>query len=501
MMEKLQKKQLMESNYNMEKIIKDTNSVCLNTFAYNFGGKVKAIASKSHAHRLLIAAALSDSASKLIISETSNDIEATIGCLNSLGAKITRDADTIYIEPISRSSGDASLNISSAKTTYSTDSLNTESDQAGGCDDFFDSASSNPIDNNKSSKKKIYQLDAGESGSTLRFMLPIVAALGKTCEITTHNRLTKRPLSPLYEELLCHDMFLSRQKASPLFVSGKLSSGRYKIPGNISSQYITGLLFALPLLDGESKIHVTKGLSSRPYIDITLSVLASYGIKIFEEKIKKDEILFTIPGNQTYKISSPVTKVEGDWSNAAFFLTAGAISKEAVTVTGLSLDSRQGDKKILEILKNFGADISIETKADGLSDITVSPRDLDKTFIDAKDIPDLIPILSVCAATAKGTTKIVNYERLRIKESDRVEAIKTMLSNFGIHVEEKDKALFITGKSSFKEACNDSVNDHRMAMSSAIASIRANGPVTITDPYAITKSYPAFYEDFVSLLK
>ena len=209
---------------------------------------------------------------------------------------------------------------------------------------------------------------------------------------------------------------------------------------------------------------------------------------------------FLIPGNQVYNPVSPITKVEGDWSNAAFFLCAGALSNESVTVMDLSPDSDQGDKKVIDILRDFGADIEINQNSNGLYDITVIPKDLKASFIDAHDIPDLIPVLSVLAAAAKGTTKIINYERLRIKESDRVEAIKTMLLNFGVSIEEKNDTLFITGTTDFKEAINDSVNDHRMAMSTAIASIRAKGPVTITDPYSITKSYPDFYQHFISLM-
>ncbi len=445
----------------MEKIIKTDNSVTLNTFSFHFGGRVKAIASKSHAHRLLIASALSYSPSSLILEETSKDIEATISCLNNLGAIIKKNNDHLDITPIP------------------------------GIYSIVDAASTPESD-----IKDISKLDAGESGSTLRFMLPIVTALGKDCEITTHNRLTTRPLSPLYEELISHGAVLSLQGISPLVTKGHITSGTYIIPGNISSQYITGLLFALPLLKGDSKILVTGEISSRPYINITLSVLASYNIKVIENTPGE----FIIPGNQIYNPSSPVTKVEGDWSNAAFFLCAGAISKESVTVTDLSLNSDQGDKKILDILRDFGAGIEITENQNGLCDITVTPKDLKATFIDAHDIPDLIPILSVCAASANGTTKIINYERLRIKESDRVEAIKTMLINFGINIEEKDDILYITGSPSFKETSNDSFNDHRMAMSSAIASIRADGPVTITDPYAIRKSYPDFYKHFTSLM-
>lgn len=438
----------------MEKIIKQKNSVTLNTFAYDFGGNIKAIASKSHAHRLLIASALSASPSRLILEETSKDIEATISCLKNLGAVITKNDDHLDIEPI-------------------------------------------PYIYSKSKKDTlVHSMDAGESGSTLRFMLPIVTALGMDCEITTHNRLTTRPLSPLYEELINKGATLSKQGISPLITKGYISPGTYTIPGNISSQYITGLLFALPLLNGDSRIKVTGEISSRPYINITLSVLASYNIKIMENTPGE----FLIPGNQVYNPVSPITKVEGDWSNAAFFLCAGALSNESVTVMDLSLDSDQGDKKVIDILRDFGADIEISQNSNGLYDITVIPKDLKASFIDAHDIPDLIPILSVLAAAAKGTTKIINYERLRIKESDRVEAIKTMLLNFGVSIEEKNDTLFITGTTDFKEAINDSVNDHRMAMSTAIASIRAKGPVTITDPYSITKSYPDFYQHFISLM-
>ena len=346
-------------------------------------GTVSAIASKSHAHRLLIAAALSENETDIILNTTSKDIEATTGCLISLGAKITKTDKGLHVVPIHNH------NISHTNKTDNTISSVTSS------------------------------LDAGESGSTLRFMLPVIAALGKSASITTHGRLTERPLSPLYEELQSHGITLSPMGQSPLSISGKMSGGSITIPGNISSQYITGLLFALPLLDTDSTLTVTGKLESRPYVDITLDVLKEFGIVINEDTTKT---IFIIPGSQTYKSSGTYT-VEGDWSNAAFFLAAGAVSKstEGITVSGLKPSSLQGDKEIIPLLSRFGASVRFEAKnsdkgtnqkGNGLFDITVSHNTLSGIDIDAADIPDLVPILSAVAAVSDGTTRINHIEQI-----------------------------------------------------------------------------------------
>ena len=244
---------------------------------------------------------------------------------------------------------------------------------------------------------------------------------------------------------------------------------------------------------------MTGKLESRPYVDITLNVLRTFGIVINEETLPNGDTLFIIPADQTYHTASAI-RVDGDWSNAAFFLVAGAIGKKPVTVSGLNMDSLQGDKKILNLLEEFGADVSVTTDELGHS-VTVSPAALRSITIDASDIPDLIPIISVVAALAEGTTVIRNYERLRIKESDRVQTIIHTLSSLGINIYEKENVLYIQGSHTFSSCTVDSFNDHRIAMSAAIAAIRADGPVVIKDPMAVQKSYPGFYEDLKNLFQ
>ena len=434
-------------------------NVTLNINIDNFGGRVRAIASKSHAHRLLIAGALSDCPTRLLTPDSSKDIQATVQTLQGLGAGITKEAEFYEITPI----------IINTKNSHT--------------------------EKNKSEDGCIIpaEADCGESGSTLRFIIPIIGALGIATNITMHGRLSERPLSPMYEELISHGLKLSPQGSNPFSISGKLTGGEYVIAGNISSQFITGLLFALPLLDTDSTLHVTGVLQSRPYVDITLDVIRSFGIKVEEKLLSNGEVIFTIPGNQTYR-STKETYVDGDWSNAAFFLAAGAIGKNPVTVTGLNTDSLQGDKKILELLKSFGADVSVE----GM-DVTVSPAPLKAVEIDASDIPDLVPILSVVASVADGKTVIRNIERLRIKESDRVQTVISTLSALGADIKESGDSIVINGKDKLKGGVIDSFNDHRIAMSAAIAAIRADGEVTIEDAMAVSKSYPGFYEDLNSL--
>lgn len=434
-----------------------SNTISLENKNHRFGGTVRAIASKSHAHRLLISAALSSSAVTMITPDSSKDIEATVNCLTGLGAEISRTSDSYFIKPISPLGAVNSKNSENSESTLS--------------------------------------IDSGESGSTLRFIIPVIGALGINCDIFMHGRLSERPLSPMYEELISHGLTMSPQGSNPLHIEGKLNGGTYTIAGNISSQFITGLLFALPLIEEDSVLHVTGRLESRPYDDITLKVLKDSRIDIVETKARNSDTIFNIKGRQKYHCPD-VVYAEGDWSNAAFFLSAGAIGDSPVTVTGLNIHSLQGDKKILSILESFGARVTMDANQ---TSITVSPANLHGTEIDATDIPDLVPIISAVASVASGKTVIRNVERLRIKESDRVQTVVGTLSTLGANIYEANDAIIIHGIPSLRGGTVDSCNDHRIAMTSAIASIRCKEPVTITNCQAVEKSYPGFYEDFQSL--
>ena len=329
-------------------------------------------------------------------------------------------------------------------------------------------------------------LPCGESGSTLRFLLPVVAALGLETEFHMEGRLPRRPLAPLDEQLCAHGVKLSRPQEAVLQVGGKLTPGDFVLPGDVSSQYISGLLFALPLLDAPSTLTVTGTLESAPYVDMTLSALAQFGVQV-----QKTGCTYEI-APAAYKSPGQAT-VEGDWSNAAFFLCAGALGKP-VTVTGLDPDSLQGDKKIIEILHRMGA----KTEQNG-DRFTVCPGTLHAADIDASEIPDLVPVLSVVAAAAAGTTRIYNAKRLRLKESDRIASVCAMLRALGADAEETEDGLAIHGGKTLSGGAVDSCGDHRIAMSAAIAATICTGETEIWNPKAVEKSYPNFWEDFSAL--
>lgn len=387
----------------------------LTIYPRKLSGTITAIPSKSQAHRLLICAAFSDIPTSIYCPETNQDIEATAGCLRELGAKIDRTADGYNVIP--------------GKTFPA-----------------------------------VAEINCCESGSTLRFILPVVCALGVETTIHMSGRLPYRPLSPLWEELERMGCALTRPTENTIHTSGKLISGFYTIPGNISSQYISGLLFALSLLDGESHLNVTGKTESTSYISMTQKVLSMFGV---------DTLDYHVTGGIPFRSPKEIT-VEGDWSNGAFFLTAAALGND-VTVENLDLNSPQGDRTITEILSMDG----------------------ELPEISAANIPDLIPILAVFFASKNGAL-FTDISRLRLKESDRVETILQLLKSFGIRAEATDTTLRVySGK--FTGGIVNAYGDHRIAMTAAIAATIANGPVTILGAECVSKSYPAFWQVYEKL--
>ena len=407
-------------------------------------GHIKAITSKSYAHRHLICSALSDTPNFVEITDTSSDIEATIQCLNSLGANITQTETGFHVDPIS-------------------------------------------------TIRKNAVLDCNESGSTFRFLLPIACALGAESSFIMKPGLANRPITPLYIQLAKKGCILSPEKSIPLSTKGKLRSGTYKLAGNVSSQYITGLLLALPLLRKKSSIILNTKLESSGYIDMTIDVLSRYNIQVI-----KTEEGYEIPEDMQYHLKgyypAGQTPVEKDWSNAAFFLCAGAFSEHGITVEGLNTSSYQKDRMILDILRMMGASVYVNDNF-----VTIKKSQLHAIDIDASEIPDLVPILALLACISKGTTHIYNAKRLRIKESDRLSSTYDMLSKLGAEIEEKQDSLVIKGQEALNGGAVHSHNDHRIAMTAAIASIVCKDPVVIKDAHAVNKSYPAFFEDFASI--
>ena len=403
-------------------------------------GQVRVISSKSDAHRSLIAAALAEEESVLFVDGWSDDLEATIRCLAALGAEIYKEPSGIEVVPIRRN-----------------------------------------LD-------KAVVLDCGESGSTLRFLLPVAAALGKTATFTGQGRLPERPIGLLLEELAKHGCTVEGEKL-PVKLEGKLQSGVFTLPGNVSSQFITGLMFALPLLEGDSEIVLTTEVESRGYINMTLKTLKTFGVTVEET-----ETGWKVPGGQSF--AGPRMRfTEGDWSNAAFWLTAGTI-KGSVGCQGLDMESAQGDREIVSILEKFGA----ETKMI-LNQITATNKEMKGIRIDASQIPDLVPVLCVAGAAAEGKTEIVNAGRLRLKESDRLAVMAECLQKIGVEVEEREDGLLITG------GCNppegelvvDSHNDHRIVMAMAIAAVSLGVDITIENAEAVNKSYPSFFIELKKL--
>lgn len=402
-------------------------------------GRVHIPASKSQAHRLLICAALGAGECTLRCEGMSDDIAATLRCLNALGADIRRFGAELRVRPI-------------------------ESAPRGTC-----------------------RLDCGESGSTLRFLLPLVGALGADAVFEMAGRLPQRPLAPLDAVLKAHGMRIERDGAR-LICSGRLRAGDYSVSGGVSSQYISGLLMALPRLDGESRLEVTGRLESAPYVAMTEDALA-----LAKLKYEKHDNIYTVPGAQRADMPRHCA-VEGDWSSAAFFLCMGALSSKGVTVDGLNLRSVQGDRAVLDILRRLGADVRQHD-----SGVTVRRAALNGCTIDAREIPDLIPVLSVTAATAHGETRITNAARLRLKESDRLESTARLINALGGDAAETEDGLIIRGVPSLAGGTADACRDHRIAMSAAVAASVSRGDVTVLGSDCAAKSYPGFWNELDGL--
>lgn len=399
-------------------------------------GRIGAVTSKSDAHRLLICAALADKPTKITMTGTSDDINATITCLRALGAEISIVPDGVMVSPIKQ-------------------------------------VPPSPV------------LDCMESGSTLRFLLPVAAALGADATFTGRGRLPERPIGELTAQLERHGVSVSSDRL-PLKISGRMSGGEFSLPGNVSSQFVTGLLLALPLCGGGT-VATTTPLESAPYVEITRADMAQFGVCV-----TKNEDCYTVIPGQAYT-SPGVVHAEGDWSGAAFFLAAGALSGE-VTVTGLNPDSPQGDKAIVDLLRRFGAEVEV-------SGDSVTARHngrLHACEVNVSEVPDLLPVLAVAAAAAEGTTVFTGASRLRLKESDRIASTAAMIRSLGGIVCEKDDGLEVTD-CTLSGGCVDSFGDHRIAMSAAVAATVCGSTVTITNPMCTSKSYPDFYGEYTKL--
>lgn len=385
-------------------------------------GAVTPPTSKSQGHRLLLAAALAEGESVIKNLSPSRDIEATTACIRALGARVEQQADGLHV-------------------------LGRGGKMDKGTPLFF---------------------DCGESGSTLRFLIPIALAVAGGGSFTGHGRLMERPLKPYFDIFETKDIYYA-QYDDKAGLEGELTPGDYPLPGDVSSQFITGLLYALPLLEGDSRIVITTPLESRAYVDMTLDALAQFGVAARWQ----GEQTLLVPGGQQYRPAA--VTVEGDWSQAAFWYAARVLGNE-VDIRGMDPDSTQGDKVVADCYKTLSR-----------------PGD---TEIDVSQCPDLVPALAAMAAVRQGRTNIVNAARLRIKESDRLAAVTCVLNAMGADVTEGADSLTVVGKTSLAGGVAvDSCNDHRIAMMAAVAATRCEAPVTVLGAECVNKSYPAFWQD------
>ena len=414
--------------------------------------------SKSQAHRLIIAAALAEGESVLSNVAFSQDIEATLGCMKALGAKAAVEDSTVTI-----------TGVGGRRTPFA------------GC------------------MVGAPHLDCGESGSTLRFLIPVALAVAGGAFFTGRGRLLARPQTP-YADLFAEKGIFFAHEAQAITAGGELKPGEYALPGDVSSQFITGLLYALPLLDGDSTIRVTSKLESADYVAMTLDALKQFGIRVEHKNL----MTYHIPGNQTYQPRK--LAVEADWSQAGFWYAAAGLGND-VTVTGMNPASIQGDKEIVNWGRMIdgrpmegGVSVPIFGQASRENDPACPVSTAHAASIDVSHCPDLVPPAAVWGALMNGTLYLKNAGRLRIKESDRLASVTAALNAMGAKVTEGEDSLTIEGQPSLKGGCTvDCCNDHRIAMMAAIAATRCEAPVTLLGAECVKKSYPNFWEDYEAL--
>lgn len=404
----------------------------------SLSGEIKVPSSKSLAHRAIIASSLASGKSIIKNISYSADIEATIKAMEALGSEIIRNGDSV--------------------TIY-------------GC---YPRRINNVI-------------DANESGSTLRFIIPIAMLSDEPVRFIGHNNLCNRPLDPYLDSF--DELGIAYKRGGsylPLDIASRLRPGEYNICGNISSQFITGLLFALPLLEADSVINITTPLESKGYIDLTLDILRLYGINI----INKDYKSFIIEGNQEYKPHDYT--VEGDYSQAAFYLCMDALGAD-IKLLDMNLSSHQADLRILKDLEAMGSTIIYE---DGRLSCT---RASSPTLIDLSQSPDLGPVLAALMSLIKGKSKLIGASRLRLKECDRISSMELELNKIGDICKSTIDSMTIKGVEFIGGVEFDSHNDHRVAMALSILALRASSDIRIKNASCVNKSYPSYWEDFKSL--
>ena len=404
-------------------------------------GTIPSIPAKAHAHRALIAASLATSPSTILISHSSKDIDATMDSLRTLGATISYEQGVAHITP------------GSAPT--------------------------------------IGQVLPHESGTTLRLLLPVSASICDTVKVDAKGRLPERPLEPLLSEMKAHGVSFS-QEAPPFTMTGQLQGGIFSMTGSVSSQFFSGLLLAAPQL-GYTTVNCTSSLQSKDYVTLTIKTMKDFGVHVTETLTEAGHPSFTIEENQHFH-GNEHYPIEGDWSNGAIWLVAAAMTGQSISVTGLRPDSVQADKRILSILESAGVTYTWND-----STVTITGKAHQPIHVNLEQMPDLLPILSSLACSIEGESSFINGARLRLKESDRLEAVAQLVRDSGGTVRIEGDNLYITGTGTLMGGTVDCVNDHRLVMASALNALIATSPMILKDSKAISKSYPHFFTDWKQL--
>ncbi len=404
-------------------------------------GTIPSIPAKAHAHRALIAAALATSPSTILISHSSKDIDATMDSLRALGAIITYENGVAHITP--------------------------------------------------GSVPSIGQVLPHESGTTLRLLLPVSASICDSVKVDAKGRLPERPLEPLLSEMKDHGVSFS-QEAPPFTMTGRLQGGTFSMTGTVSSQFFSGLLLASPQL-GHTTVNCTSSLQSKDYVTLTIETMKDFGVHVTEGSTEEGHPRFTIPENQHFH-GNEQYPIEGDWSNGAIWLVAAAMTGQSISVTGLRPDSVQADKRILYILEKSGV-----TYTWNGTTVTVTGKANQPIHVNLEQMPDLLPILSSLACSIEGESSFINGARLRLKESDRLEAVAQLVRDSGGAVRIEGDNLYITGTGTLTGGTVDCVNDHRLVMAGALNALIATSPMILKDSEAISKSYPHFFTDWKRL--
>lgn len=402
-------------------------------------GTIASIPAKAHAHRALICAALANSSSTILLSRTSKDINATMDSLRGLGAHVVYENKVVTVTP-------------------------------------------GPVP----TKGNVVP---HESGTTLRLLLPVAASICNVVAVDAKGRLPDRPLEPMLGEIKAHGVTFSQDKP-PFTMTGRLQGGEFCMVGDVSSQFFSGLLLAAPQCEGATIISTTP-LQSSDYVTLTTTTMADFGVTV--DHIPAADTVqesFTVAANATFKGQNDY-QIEGDWSNTAIWMVAAAMTGQAITITGMNKNSVQADRRIMQVIESAGCTITW----DGMN-ITVSGRASKPIHADLEQMPDMLPAMAALACSIQGESSFVNGARLRLKESDRLEAVANLVRDLGGTVREDGDDLYIIGSGILKGGQGDCVNDHRLVMAGTLMALISETPVILQDSEAITKSYPDFFEDW-----